>query len=79
MLNDTNFDLAAEFIGPTQLHAIELAHESKNELIPTFDKGKKVVELREGYYTYSGTIPLIGNLFSVADLKILMTKIERMA
>ena len=79
MLKNTNFDLAAEFIGSTQLHAIQLAHQSKNELIPTFDKGKKVVQLKEGYYTYSGTIPLIGNIFSVAELKILMLKVERLA
>ena len=38
-----------------------------------------MVELKEGYYTYSGSIPFVGNIFSVVEMKLLIIKIERMA
>lgn len=79
MLNNTVFDLGAQFIGPTQRHAIELCLESKNELIPVSNKGRKIIDLKEGNYSYTGDIPNIGNILALIETKYMMMKLNRIA
>ena len=43
------------------------------------DKGTKVVDLKEGYYTYNGSIPNIGSILALVDMQILILKIDRMS
>lgn len=70
--------MGGEFIGPKQRHAIELAIESKNELLPVNDKGTKVIDFKEGYFTYTSSIPSIGSIFALADLQIGIIKLNRL-
>ena len=79
ILNNCVFDEGGEFIGPSQKYVIELANESGNELMNVNDKGTKVVDLKEGYYAYSGSIPNIGSLVALVDMQVLILKIDRMA
>jgi monoamine oxidase len=79
ILNNCNFDLGAEFIGPTQHHVIDLAIESKAGVIPVNDKGRKVVDLKEGRFTYNSSIPHIGSILSLVEMDLTFRKINRMA
>ena len=47
------YDLGAEWIGPKQDYAKELAMKSKNELIPQFCEGTKVMEFGKSIETYA--------------------------
>jgi monoamine oxidase len=79
VINDCTFDEGAEFIGATQHHVVELAHESKNELVPVNCKGKKVIEFKDEIGTYTSNIPKKVNILALINLQWGIWKINRMA
>ena len=43
------------------------------------DKGKKVIGLKEGVFTYNSSIPNIGNYLALIEMQWALFKIDRMA
>lgn len=78
-LKGCTFDLGAEFIGRSQEHVIELAHEAGNELVSVDGQGRKVLEFKDGISTYTSTIPNNVNILALLQLQLTIMKIDRMA
>jgi monoamine oxidase len=74
-----HYDMGASFIGPTQHNVINLAMEAKNELIPQYETGKKVMELNKKVSIYNSTIPNNVNFLALAQMQWVLIKINRMA
>jgi hypothetical protein len=43
------------------------------------DRGRKIIHLKEGSYTYTGEIPSIGNIFALIEMQFTLMKLNRMA
>jgi hypothetical protein len=48
-------------------------------LIKLSDKGKKIVDLKEGFGTYTGDIPTNVNILALIEMQLTIMKINRMA
>lgn len=72
------FDLGGQWIGPTQDRMAALVEELKVETFPTFDAGRKVLDVRGRRSTYSGTIPRMSPL-KLALMQAGISRIEGLA
>jgi monoamine oxidase len=73
-----NVELGGQWVGPTQDRVLALAAELELETFPTFDEGKRLIELGGRRRRYSGTIPRVGPLV-LADIALARRRLERLA
>ena len=78
-IRGATFDLGAEWIGPPQEYAIELAKRSKSELSDQFCQGTKFLELGPEVQKYKTDIPKDVGYIKLAHLQLMMWKIDRLA
>jgi monoamine oxidase len=69
------FDLGGQWLGARQPRLARLTEELALETFPTFDEGRKVLDLRGSISTYEGTIPRIAP-WRLAELHRAMRSIE---
>ena len=58
-----NFDVGAQWIGPLQKRITTLVAELGIETFPTYDSGKKILDLFGKLSYYSGLIPIVASHF----------------
>ena len=78
-IRGATFDLGAEWIGPPQKYAIELAKRSKSELLNQYAEGEKVLELGSEIRKYKTDIPQDVSCIQLAHMNMMMQKIDRLA
>jgi monoamine oxidase len=73
-LHGARFDYGGQWVGPTQTRLLALASQLGMNTFPTWDTGRKVLDLNGKVLTYSGDIPRL----SMAALAVLQTTIYRL-
>ena len=78
-IKDTVYDLGAQWVGPPQKYAIELAQRSQNELIHQFHTGTKILEFEKKKHKYLSDIPRGVGILQLVHLQVSLWKIDGMA
>lgn len=77
-LGEGRFDMGGQWIGPTQPRMMALAKELGLGLFPTFDVGRKRLEIQGRWSSYAGAIPSM-SVRHLLELQRWISKIERLA
>ena len=72
------FDLGGQWIGPQQRRMTALAEELGLETFPTYDAGRKVLDVNGRVSTYAGAIPSLSPV-KLAVLQSVIWRIDRLA
>jgi len=72
------FDLGGQWIGPAQRRMVALADELGLETFPTYDTGRKVLDVDGRISTYAGAIPSLSPI-RLAILQATIWRIDRLA
>ena len=71
------FDYGGQWIGPSQRRMHALVHAMGLKTAPTYDQGKKILELQGRLSRYGGTIPRLAP-WKLIRLQLTINRIERM-
>lgn len=72
------FDLGGQWLGPTQHRMLKLVGDFGLETFPTYDIGRKVLDIGGRRQIYKGTIPKMSPL-KLVTMQAALSRVERMA